>query len=63
MKIFDPKPHPLKKELRSKKIKLYQARPLIDNLVTEGRLSRMLNGIDPMPEEIESKLISRLRKL
>ncbi len=47
-------PHPLKEELRQRKIRLWMVRDL--SQIAESQLSRYLNGIDPMPRWLEQLL-------
>ncbi len=47
-------PHPLKEELRRRKIKLWTLRNITH--IPESKLSRYLNGIDPMPGKLEQLL-------
>ena len=56
-------PHPLKKEIKKKSIRLWQVRHFIENRATEGQLSRMLNGIVPMPDDIETIIKRRIKQL
>ncbi|MBP9013922.1 MAG: hypothetical protein KBG22_09975 [Smithella sp.] len=49
-----PEPHPFKKELRRRKITLWMLRRICH--IPESQLSRYLNGIDEMPNSIESML-------
>ena len=58
--MYHPKEHPLKKEKEERKIKLWQLRDVTG--VSESKLSRYLNGIEPMPESLE-KRIQRFLKL
>ncbi len=47
-------PHPLKEELRQRKIRLWMISKKYN--VPESKLSRYLNGIDPMPLWLEQLL-------
>lgn len=49
-----PNQHPLKKEFRRRRIKLWQLRNWTG--VSESNLSRYLNRIDPMPGNVERRL-------
>jgi len=49
-----PNEHPFKKEIRKRGIRLWQLRNLTG--YSEARLGRFLNGIDPMPYDIERLL-------
>jgi len=49
------RPHPLK-SLILKSYRLWQLRKLLGGRPSEGQLSRFLNGIDPMPAELEASL-------
>ena len=59
-KFYFPRQHPLKKEIRRRKLKLWHLRNLTG--VSESKLSRYLNGIDPMPVKLEQR-IERIIKL
>ena len=52
MEIQEVIPHPLKKEVRKARLKLWELGRVTG--VDEPRLSRMLNGISPMPEKVET---------
>lgn len=57
LKTFDlgkRTPHPLKAELRRRKIRLWMVRNLTN--LPEPQLSRYLNRIDPMPQWLEDFL-------
>jgi len=58
--FYFPNEHPLKKEIREGRIKLWHLRNLTG--VSESKLSRHLNGIDPMPIKLEQH-IKRILKL
>ena len=60
-KLHFPNQHYLKAEFRKRKIRLWQLRDLTG--VSECRLSRYLNGIDPMPAELEQQLWKILESL
>ena len=55
-------PHPLKAQLL-KKLRLWQIRKMIGGSPDEGSLSRYLNGIRPMPAEVEEKLQGLARSM
>jgi hypothetical protein len=59
--FYFPKKHPLKKEIRYRRLKLWQLRNLTG--VSESKLSRYLNGVDPMPFQLEQRLERILRLL
>lgn len=46
--------HPLFQEVRRHKIPLWKLRRMLGGSPSECTISRMLNGIDPMPADIES---------
>ena len=50
-----PEPHWLKEVFRSEKIPLWKLRNCTG--VPESRLSRYLNGIDPMPQDLHGDLL------
>ena len=49
-----PKQSPLKKELKRQKIAYWQLREALG--LSEFKISRMLNGIEPMPQEVEQEI-------
>jgi hypothetical protein len=56
-KILDPVfQHPLKKEVQKRGITLWMLRDALNGRPSEFKLSRMLNGIEPMPHIIESEI-------
>ena len=55
------KPHPLKSSIL-KSYRLWQARKLLGGSPSEGKLCRFLNGIDPMPAELEASLQDLLKR-
>ena len=50
------KSHPLKGEIRRLELAYWQVRSLLGGYPFEATLSRYLNGIDPMPKDVEEKL-------
>lgn len=48
--------HYLKTEIRKRKLRLWQIRHLLGGHPSESKLSRMLNGIEPMPRTIEIQI-------
>ena len=50
------KSHPLKGEIRRLELAYWQVRSLLGGHPSEATLSRYLNGIEPMPKDIEEKL-------
>jgi hypothetical protein len=52
--LMSPEPHPLRQEIRKKRIRLWQLRRL--TAVSEAKLSRILNGIDELPPCLEKRL-------
>ncbi len=53
-----PMQHPLKKEIRARRIPLWMIRDFIGGRPSEFKISRMLNGIEMMPKEILDKITS-----
>jgi len=58
-KLHFPNQHPLKKEIRERQIRLWQLRDHTG--ASEPKLSRYLNGIDPMPEDLERRIKELLK--
>ncbi len=58
-KFYFPRQHPLKTEIRWRKLKLWHLRNLTG--VSESKLSRYLNGVDQMPLWLEERLIRILK--
>ena len=56
MNLPTAKPHPLKTLIRHKGLKLWQIRTLLDDRVSEPKLSRCLSGVEKMPDELEQDL-------
>ena len=56
MEIPKPHPHPLKQKVEDRRLTLWQLRMMVDNAYSEPRLSRFLNGIEAMPEWLETKI-------
>ena len=58
MKFQQPNPHPLKTVVRSKYITLWQLTNMLGNQkgLDPPKLSRFLNGVEPMPKEIEKQI-------
>ncbi len=56
--VSDSKPiaHSLKWELRGKGVTLYDLRNRLGGAPSEGRLSRVLNGVEAMPPELEDRI-------
>lgn len=52
--------HPLKAEIRKRKIKLWELRVFLKGGPSECKLSRWLNGIEEMPKSIERKIVDIL---
>ncbi len=48
--------HPLKADVKKLRLQLWKIRHALGGSPSETALSRMLSGIDPMPEELESKI-------
>jgi hypothetical protein len=48
--------HPLKAEIKKLKLQLWKIRRALGGSPSETYISRALNGIDPMTEELESKI-------
>jgi len=49
-------PHYLQSSIRKRQIPLWQLRLALGNSMSEAKLSRILNGIEPMPPELEKKI-------
>jgi len=56
-----PNQHPLKDEIRQRRIKLWQLRDLTG--ISESKMSRYLNGVEPMPERVERLIIRCIKVL
>ena len=52
--FYFPNQHPLKDEIRQRRIKLWQLRNLTG--ISESKLSRYLNGVERMPVVVEQRL-------
>jgi len=50
------RPHPLKLKIRQRQIAYWQLRKALGGRPSEATICRMLNGIDPLPEEIEARI-------
>ncbi len=48
--------HPLYAQIKERGIRQWQLRKLLGGHPTESKISRMLNGIDPMPEKLEQRI-------
>lgn len=55
--------HPLYLQIKEKGLRQWQLRKLLGGSPTESKLSRMLNGIDPMPESLEQRIKSILEEV
>jgi hypothetical protein len=55
MNVFKPREHPLKSEVRRHGLRLYQLAPVLG--ASEATISRCLNGVQKMPEEMEQNLL------
>ncbi len=51
---YFPNQHPLKKEIRERRIKLWHLRNLTG--VSESKLSRYLNGVEVMPPRLVERI-------
>ncbi len=51
-----PVAHSLKWQLRGKGVTLYELKTLLGGSPSEGKLSRILNGMAEMPKELEEKI-------
>lgn len=49
-------PHPFKAEFKKANIKLWQLHRLLGGKPSGGHICNMLNGLVPMPPEVENKL-------
>jgi hypothetical protein len=56
-----PEPHPLKAVITNNKITLWQLRKALGGEPSEAKLSRILNGIDNMPKNLEIKIKQLIR--
>lgn len=56
-----PKAHPLKRDIETTGLTLWQVRKMLGGLPSEGQLSRYLNGIDELPFELEQRLTEIIR--
>lgn len=50
------KKHPFHAQVKEKGLRQWQLVKLLGGKPNECRLSRMLNGIDPMPESLEKRI-------
>lgn len=63
MQIPSLNPHPLKAEITKSGLKIWQVAKAVNR--SDSNVSRILNGIVPMPQEIESvirKLLAEIKK-
>lgn len=51
-----PMQHPLKKEIRARRIPLWMIRDFLGGRPSEFKISRMLNGIEVMPTDIRNEI-------
>lgn len=58
-----PIAHSLKWELRGKGVTLYDLRNRLGGAPSEGRLSRVLNGVEVMPRELEERINNIIAQL
>ncbi len=58
-----PIAHSLKWELRGKGVTLYDLRNRLGGAPSEGRLSRVLNGVEAMPSELEERIKTIIEQL
>ncbi|MGO9531687.1 MAG: hypothetical protein ACLP3B_10965 [Syntrophobacteraceae bacterium] len=56
-------PHPLQETIREKSLKLWQLRILLKGSPSEGHLSRVLRGIQPMPGKLEERIRTILKEV
>ena len=49
-------PHPLYAQVKEKGLRQWQLRKLLGGSPVESKLSRILNGIDPMPKPLEDRI-------
>ena len=61
MTLPEATPHPLKKDVQERGIKLWQLKQMTGTRYPEPRLSRFLNGIEPMPETFERQIMDVLK--
>jgi hypothetical protein len=54
--LSDPKPHFLYSIIKKKKLPFWKLRRALGGSPSEAKLSRLLNGIDEMPPELEKSL-------
>lgn len=53
---FPPHEHPFRALVQKAQIPLWKLRFLIGGTPSEASLSRMLRGIDPMPDEVKGRI-------
>ncbi len=63
MEQISTTPHPLYAQIKEKGIRQWQLRRMLGGSPVESKLSRMLNGIDPMPESLEQKIRTILKEV
>lgn len=63
MQVVRINEHPLQTEIRSRGLRLWEVKTLLGGEPSESHLSRMLRGICPMPEALETKIKSAIENL
>ena len=61
--MFKIAEHPLQSIIKAKRIKLWEVKMALGGEPSESHLSRMLRGICPMPEALETKIKSAIENL
>ena len=56
-------PHPLKRRIRTQRLALWQIKQLLGGAPSECLISRVLNGIEPMPGDVERRLTAILDEI
>lgn len=62
MMAMELNPHPLKTEIKDAGMRLWQLRAKLGGSPSEGKISRILNGIEVMPEKLEERIKTILQE-
>jgi hypothetical protein len=58
--LLNPKPHPLKNQIKKAKLSYWQITKLLRDEIDEPTLSRVLNARRPMPVDLEANIEAAL---
>ena len=56
-------PHPLKRRIKTQRLTLWQIRQLLGGSPSEALISRALNGIEVMPDDVKKRLMAILDEI